>query len=212
MSSSDSNYADPDLDFGVLEATPKRKAKILDMANKLAQSRILRRAYGKAETGEIVGSGRGNQNHAYERGDHQHSRSGLGEDNAAARGNRARDFDKRGVRSCRAGQWLRCDCEIETKHPYPNKSDRPAPISDDQTSRTDPFTHATLARCPDLKFKMLCVAEAATGRLGYCRKGFSRAFIILRLGRTSVFTSSIENRCPKYLALSLKSFRLRYSS
>jgi hypothetical protein len=36
MSSSDSNYADPNLDLDVLEATPKRKAKILDMANKLA--------------------------------------------------------------------------------------------------------------------------------------------------------------------------------
>jgi hypothetical protein len=32
MSSSDSNYADPNLDLAVLEATPKRKAKILDMA------------------------------------------------------------------------------------------------------------------------------------------------------------------------------------
>jgi len=36
MSSSDSNYADPNLDLGVLEATPKRKAKVLEMANKLA--------------------------------------------------------------------------------------------------------------------------------------------------------------------------------
>ena len=36
MSSSDSNYADPNLDLAVLEATPQRKTKILDMANKLA--------------------------------------------------------------------------------------------------------------------------------------------------------------------------------
>jgi hypothetical protein len=36
MSSSDSNYADPNLDLDVLEATPQRKAKILDIANKLA--------------------------------------------------------------------------------------------------------------------------------------------------------------------------------
>ena len=36
MSSSDSNYADPNLDLDVLDATPKRKAMILDIANKLA--------------------------------------------------------------------------------------------------------------------------------------------------------------------------------
>jgi hypothetical protein len=36
MSSSGSNYADPNLDLGVLEATPRRKAKVLDMASKLA--------------------------------------------------------------------------------------------------------------------------------------------------------------------------------
>ena len=36
MSSSDSNYADPNLALDVLEATPKRKTKILDIANKLA--------------------------------------------------------------------------------------------------------------------------------------------------------------------------------
>jgi hypothetical protein len=36
MSSSDSNYADPNLDLDVLEATPQRKAKILDIANKIA--------------------------------------------------------------------------------------------------------------------------------------------------------------------------------
>jgi hypothetical protein len=146
MSSSDSNYADPNLDLGVLEATPKRKAKILDMVNKIAGLEYYIELMAKlkhaqsSDLGEEISITLTNEEIMSIRGLVWAKISRLQEEIER------RDSDKKGVRSCRAGLWLRCDCEIKTKHPYPNKSDRTAPISDDQTPRTYPVAHRTLAR------------------------------------------------------------------
>ena len=166
MSSSGSNYADPNLDLGVLEATPRRKARVLDMASKLAsldyyielvakldqakssnQVAALEEELSVTLTYEDIGSIR-----------QLVSARILG----TQRGNLEGASGKRGVRKYGIGV-TQVDCEIATNNPYRDKSNRPAPISSDQASRTYPFADCTLASGAGSEVQTPGMAEAATG-------------------------------------------------